>query len=239
MIKISDDIARQIIPAPIRQLVQVRFPDGRAFDGPAATTIEAFVHVAAPQTRGRIVAALVNNRLRELSTKLTSDADLVPISMADSDGVRIYRRSLSFLLIAAANELFPRRSIYVNHSMPFGGYYCEAHGGDPLSIEELDMLRRRMRELVDADLPINQVRIPLDEALQLFEANNDMEKRNSFARRRKDYLTLYELNGVRDYFHGFMVPRTGYLNLFELAPTTMASFVQFPRRHAARSLATL
>jgi uridine kinase len=231
MIKISDDIARQIIPAPIRQLVQVRFPDGRAFDGPAATTIEAFVHVAAPQTRGRIVAALVNNRLRELSTKLTSDADLVPISMADSDGVRIYRRSLSFLLIAAANELFPRRSIYVNHSMPFGGYYCEAHGGDPLSIEELDMLRRRMRELVDADLPINQVRIPLDEALQLFEANNDMEKADLFARRRKDYLTLYELNGVRDYFHGFMVPSTGYLDLFDLRPYHEGFIVQFPRRH--------
>lgn len=231
MIKITDELRNKITPAPIRQIVQVRFPDGRAFDGPAGTSIEAFVQVAEPQVEGTVVAALMNNRLRELSHELHSDADLVPISMADSDGVRIYRRSLSFLLIAAATELFPERSIYVNHSMPFGGYYCEAHGGEPLMVEELDRLRRRMRELVDADLPISQLRVPLDEALQLFEANDDMEKADLFARRRKDYLTLYELNGVRDYFHGFMVPSTGYLQLFDLRPYHEGFIVQFPRRH--------
>ncbi|MDT8306530.1 MAG: nucleoside kinase [Anaerolineae bacterium] len=231
MIKITDELKRKITPAPIRQIVQVRFPDGRAFDGPVGTTVEAFVQIAEPPTPGRIVAALVNNRLRELSAELHSDADLIPISMADSDGVRIYRRSLSFLMIAAATELFPERTVYVNHSMPFGGYYCEAQGGDALTVEELDMLRRRMRELVDADLPIAQVRVPLDEALQLFEANNDMEKADLFTRRRKDYLTLYELNGVRDYFHGFMVPSTGYLDLFDLRPYHEGFIVQFPRRH--------
>jgi uridine kinase len=115
--------------------------------------------------------------------------------------------------------------------MPFGGYYCEAHGGAPLAVDELDKLRQRMRELVDADLPINQLRVPLDEALQLFEANNDLEKAALFARRRKDYLTLYELNGVRDYFHGFMVPSTGYLSLFDLRPYHEGFIVQFPRRH--------
>jgi uridine kinase len=231
MIKITDELRNKITPAPLRQVVQVRFPDGRAFDGPAGTSLEAFIQVAEPQVPGMVVAALINNRLRELSHQLYSDADLVPITMADSDGVRIYRRSLSFLLIAAASELFPGRSVYVNHSMPFGGYYCEAHGGTPLTVDELDRLRQRMRELVDADLPINQVRVPLDEALQLFEANNDLEKADLFARRRKDYLTLYELNGVRDYFHGFMVPSTGYLSLFDLRPYHEGFIVQFPRRH--------
>lgn len=231
MIKMTDELKNEITPAPIRQVVQVRFPDGRAFDGPAGASLEAFIQVAEPQTQGMVVAALVNKRLRELSHQVYSDADLVPITMADSDGVRIYRRSLSFLLIAAATELFPGRSVYINHSMPFGGYYCEARGGEPLTGEELARLRQRMRELVEADLPISQVRMPLDEALQLFEANNDLEKADLFARRRKDYLTLYELNGVRDYFHGFMVPSTGYLSLFDLRPYHEGFILQFPRRH--------
>ncbi|MGW8318195.1 MAG: nucleoside kinase [Candidatus Promineifilaceae bacterium] len=216
---------------PLRDDVQVRLPDGRALNGPKGTTVEAFIKAACLKTNGGIVAALVNGQLRELSLSLKNDALLVPVTMAESDGVRIYRRSLSFLLIAAAAEIFPGNTITVHHSMPFGGYYCERDGGRRLSKQELDKLRHRMRELVDADLPINQVRVPLDEALALFRANDDNEKADLFSRRRKDYLTLYELNGVRDYFHGFMVPSTGYLNLFDLRAYSNGFILQFPRRH--------
>lgn len=225
------DVREQIKPAPIRQVVQARFPDGRAFDGPLGATVEDFIKVAKPQVNGTTVAAVVNSKLRELSQPLQTDADIKPVSTADSDGVRIYRRSLSFLLIAAAAELFPGRHINIDHSMPFGGYYCEINDAPPLSNDDLDCLRQRMRELIDADLPITQIKLPLDEALQLFHDNNDLEKADLFARRRKDYLTLYELNGVRDYFHGFMVPSTGYLQLFDLRPYHDGFIVQFPRRH--------
>ncbi|MBK8128994.1 MAG: hypothetical protein IPK53_08635 [bacterium] len=80
-----------------------------------------------------------------------------------------------------------------------------------------------------ADLPIARVVLPLNEAAN-FRASGDMEKADLFAKRRKDYLTLYELNGVRDYFHGFMVPRTSYLDLFELRSND-GFILQFPRRH--------
>lgn len=220
-----------IRPAPVRETIQVRFPDGRAFDGPMGTTVEAFIKAAQPEKPGRIVAALVNAKLRELSHELYADADLTPISTADSDGVRIYRRSLSFLLVVAATELFPERPITIDHSMPFGGYYCESEEGRTFTEADLDRLRERMRELVDADLPIHQVKVPLDEALELFRENGEVEKADLFARRRKDYLTLYELNDVRDYFHGFMVPSTGYLDLFDLRPYHDGFIVQFPRRH--------
>ena len=133
-------------------------------------------------------------------------------------------------MIAAAAEVLPDTVITIHHSMPFGGYYCETDSGRPLSQVELTALRHRMRELVDADLPIDKVRMPLDEALALFRAQGDMEKADLFARRRKDYLTLYELNGVRDYFHGFMVPRTSYLDLFDLCHYSNGFILQFPRR---------
>jgi uridine kinase len=221
----------EISSAAIRENVQVRFEDGRAFNGPKGTTAEAFMMAAAPKTKGRIVAALINGQLRELAEPINGDALLVPVSMGESDGVRIYRRSLSFLMIAAAADVFPEETITVHHSMPFGGYYCERNGGRSLSDNELASLKERMQELVDANLPISRVRVPLDEALQLFRDNRDFEKANLFAKRRKDYLTLYELSGVRDYFHGFMVPSTGYLDLFDLHPYSDGFILQFPRRH--------
>ena len=220
-----------ITPASPRKEVQVTFSDGQTFNGPKGTAVEAFIQAALPAIGGRPVGALINGQLRELATQIDTDTEIAPVTMADSDGVRIYRRSLSFLLIAAAAEVFPGDTITVHHSMPFGGYYCGRNGGRPLGDDELGRLRDRMRELVEADLPINRVRIPLDEALQLFRDSGDFEKADLFSRRRKDYLTLYELNEVRDYFHGFMVPSTGYLDLFELHHYGNGFILQFPRRH--------
>jgi uridine kinase len=224
-------ITDSIVPATRRQTVQARFAQEQIFDGPIGAPLEAFVQAAGLEVEGQIVAVLVNGRLRELSQPLTADADLVPVTTAHSDGTRIYRRSLSFLMIAAAAEVLPDRTITIHHSMPFGGYYCECNNGRRLTDAELAQLQQRMEELVAADLPINQVRLPLSEALALFQASGDQEKAELFTRRRKDYLTLYELNGVRDYFHGFMVPRTSYLHLFALQHYNHGFILQFPRRH--------
>ena len=213
-----------------RPTVQARLPDGRVLEGPRGATLEAFIQAAELPADQRVVAALMNGRLRELCFPLTEDADLAPVTTATNDGSRIYRRSLSFLMIAAAAEVLPGQVITIHHSMPFGGYYCERGDGQRLSDEELDLLRLCMRRLVDADLPIDNIRVPLDEALAFFQEQGDLEKADLFARRRKAYLTLYELNGVRDYFHGFMVPRTGYLDLFDLRHYNEGFILQFPRR---------
>jgi uridine kinase len=231
-------VVNKPIPTVMREEVQVIFPDGRAFSAPRGTTLGAFVDAAQLDIEGVIVAALKNGKLRELSHHLEHDAELVPITTTSSDGARIYRRSLSFLMIVAAAEVWPDCTITIQHSMPFGGYYCECDQKRVVTEEDLDVLRRKMQQLVDADLPINQVRMPLEEALALFRASGDLEKANLFTKRRKDYLTMYELNGVRDYFHGFMVPRTGIMYLFDLRLYNEGFIVQFPRRHAANVLQT-
>lgn len=214
----------------LRPTVQGRFADGRVFEGLRGTPLEEFIVVAELPKDERVVATLMNGRLRELCFPLQEDADLVPITTATNDGSRIYRRSLSFLMIAAAAEVLPDQVITILHSMPFGGYYCERDNGIRLTDDELSALHQRMRELVEADLPIENVRLPLDEALAFFREQGDQEKADLFARRRKDYLTLYELNGVRDYFHGFMVSRTRYLDLFALCHYNNGFILQFPRR---------
>jgi uridine kinase len=221
-----------IHPAPPRQTVQAQFPDGRAFEGPTGTPVEEFILAVQPESEAEIVAVLHNGRLRELSFPMETDAQLVPIPSSSSDGSRIYRRSLTFLMIAAAAEIFPDDSITVQHSLPFGGYYCERDNQPPFNQADLDRLARRMRELVVANLPIKRTSVSLDEAIRLFQVSGDTEKADLFAKRRKDYLTLYELNGVRDYFHGFMAPSTGYLSHFALRLYNRGFILQFPRRQA-------
>lgn len=220
----------KVYATKLRPTVQARFPDSRVFEGPRGTPLEEYILAADLPNREPVVATLMNGRLRELCFPLQEDADLIPVSTATNDGARIYRRSLTFLMIAAAAEVLPGQVITIHHSMPFGGYYCERDDGRRLTDQELSALLKRMRELVEADLPINNIRIPLDEALAFFREQGDFEKADLFARRRKAYLTLYELNGVRDYFHGFMVSRTRYLSLFDICHYNSGFILQFPRR---------
>jgi uridine kinase len=218
-----------IHPAQPRDTAQVWFDDGRVFEGPVATPLEEFVRAAQPDPEIPTVAALIDDELRELTYRIEEDIEVTPITMAHSDGFRIYRRSLAFMLVTAAHELFPEATVYVDHSLTFGGYFCQVQERSPFTAEEVAQIEARMWEIVKADEPIRKERVPLNDAIALFRARGDDDKVRLLNRRRKDYLTLYQLRGFRDYFHGYMVPSTGYLNVFALQAYAEGFILRFPR----------
>ncbi|NPA91401.1 MAG: nucleoside kinase [Chloroflexi bacterium] len=221
----------EIRPAKPRTTVQVTFPDQRVFEGPPGTRLEAFIQAAYPNPRVPIVAAVVDSILRELTYIPPRDVTVSPVDMSTMDGMRIYRRSLLLLLLAAFEDLFPDAQLVVEHSLTFGGYYCEVEGRDPLSEEELQRLEKHMWELVEADLPIVKEEVPLEEARRLFQERGADDKVRLFRFREKDYVTLYRLKNTVDYLHGYMVPSTGYIRVFGLAAYEPGFVLRFPHRH--------
>jgi uridine kinase len=156
--------------------------------------------------------------------------------MSDSDGALIYRRSLNFLLEMAFADLFPKLKLTIDHSISFGGYYCQVSGRNPLSAGELAALKSHMQELIAADLPFEKKEVPLKEAIEYFRSLGYEDKVRLLKYRRKAYLTLYRLGGRMDYHHGYMVPSTGYLKWFDLYETNGGFTLRFPRRHAPTEL---
>ena len=219
-----------------RRTAQVRFPDGRTFEAPVGTPMEEYIQAAFPDSPVLVIAALVNGDLRELTYPLQSDARVEPVFLSDSDGVRIYRRSLAFLLVTAVRELFPEAQIFVDHTLPFGGFFCQVLGREPFSEEELAQIEARVRDIVAEDTPITREPVPLDEAIELFKSRGEDEKVRLLTHRKKDYLSLYNLRGTRDYFHGYMVPSTAYLPHFALHVWPPGFVLQYPRRHRPSEL---
>lgn len=218
--------------------------DDSIWSGPIGTPIEAFCARAYPELMpgGRgdqegetVIAAIIDGALRELTYPVTCDVDVQPVLLRDADGLRIYRRSLSFLLIVAAAELFPERKIRIDHSLPFGGYYCEVVQGRAFTAAELEQIKARMHEIVEADEPITRTTVPLEQAFEIFEQQGDTDKIRLLHSRKKDYLVVYNLRGNRNYFFGYMVPRTGYLTVFDLTNDENDGFIlHYPRRQAPR-----
>ena len=218
-------------PVPPRETAQVRFnTDAVAYEAPIGTILEEYVRAAYPDRWWMIVGAVVDGKLREVTTPIRSDCAAEPISISSRDGMRIYRRSLTFLLIVAAHELFPQATVEIDHSLPYGGYFCQIIGRAPLSPEELQALQARMREIVNANELIMKAHMPLAEARAIFEKQGYDDKLRLLNYRTKDYLTTYTLRGLTDYFYGYMVPSTGYLRTFALTPLSSGFVLQFPRR---------
>jgi uridine kinase len=227
-----------IHPAEARTTVQVFLPDGRVIEGPRGTQLAAFLEQCT-DLPAPAVGAVVNGELRELNYTLEMDARLRPVTMAEADGMRIYRRSLTFLLAATFEELFPGASLTVDHSVSSGGYFCQAQGRTALTAAELERLEDRMRQLVAADLPFEKEQVPLEQAIEDFRRRGDMDKVRLLRHRRKPRLVLYSLGQHRDYHHGYMLPSTGMLKWFALALTGQGFTLRFPRRHAASRLLPL
>lgn len=231
----------KVQPAQARATVITRWPDGRLLEAPLGTTLETFIHCAYPngETDVPVVAALADGRLRELAHAVGRDAEIAPVTMATEDGMRIYRRGLTFLMVAAALELFPGAQVEVDHSITSGGYFCQVHGRENFDTDELARLAARMREMVAANLPIRKEVMPLAAAIEMFRARGDDDKVKLLGQRRKDYLVVYRLNSLADYFHGYMVPSTGYLRWFDLRPAPPGFILQFPQRRDPKALQPL
>ena len=221
---------RRIVPAQPRESVQVVLTDGRIFEGPRGTPLQAFIEEAFPNAVVPIVAALVNDQVRKLSYPLTSDARVTPMDITTGDGMRIYQRSLSFLMVAAAKELYPDAYLIIDHSLTLSGLYCEVRGRAPFTEEEIQRLEARMWEMVAENAPITKQPMPVEQAIEMFRAQGYDDKVRLLHYRRAD-VVVYELHGVCDYFYGYMVPSTGYLTYLALQFYPPGWILRFPRRY--------
>ncbi len=154
----------------------VTFPDGRVLAAPVGTPLEAYFKLWLKDGGGTAVAAIVDGRLRELTYPVTHDVTAAPIGMEHSDGGRIYRRSLIFLLTTAAAELYPGVQVVIDHSLPGGAFFCRLRGRPNFSADELTGLEVHMRTIVQADAPIRRKSTPLQEAIDLFRRRGDDDK---------------------------------------------------------------
>ncbi len=225
------------LQAEPRPTVEIQLPDGRIYSGPRGASLQEFLQALPEWDNPPIMGAVVNFELRELTFPIDTDARVKPVTMEDADGARIYRRSITFLLEAAFEELFPAGRLTVDHSISSGGFYCEVSGRSPLTRDEVKLLEKRMGEYVNANLPMTRHQVPLDEAIQYFRSKGYDDKVRLLKYRQKEFLILYRLRDHQDYHHGYMLPATGSLKWFKLEMMGRDGFViQYPRRHAPSSL---
>ena len=166
-----------------------------------------------------IVSAKVNNVSQGLKFKVYQNKDIEFIDVRESSGMRVYCRSLYFLLYKASCDLFPGSKLYIEHPIS-NGYFCHIRKADDTEITPDDILKLeiRMKDLVGKDLPFHRYDVQTERAIKEFRKAGFEDKVRLLQTSGEAYTDYYTLGETADYFYGKLVPSTGYLTVWAIQP---------------------
>ena len=176
------------------------------------------------------LAAYVNNRIKELNYRIYKPVTVRFIDITSFEGIRVYQRTISFILQTAVRELVPDRTLYIRHSLGASGFYCEISGFGPIPAEHLDAIKARMRGIIDRNLPIQGVKMLTDTARKIYEGFGMADKIALLDSRPRLYSKINTIDSLPGYFYGALTPSTGYTPLFDLHPYYNGFFIALPLR---------
>lgn len=162
----------------------------------------------------------------ELNECLNGQSDLIPVYIDDYVGNKAYERTLSMILVTAYHRLFSNHKLVIDHSIS-KGLYCWVEE-EKISIEDIHRLKSEMKRIVKKDYPIEKKCIKLEDALELFKKNGEMDKYLLLKDANFESIKMYSLLDQLEYFYGKMAVSTGNINLFELVPYKNGFVMVYP-----------
>ena len=164
-----------------------------------------------------VVSAKVNNVSQGLKFRVFQNRDVEFLDAREGSGHRVYVRSLSFVLYKATQDVFPGSKLFIEHSL-CRGYYCnfKKRGGEPLSDDDVNSIRKRMQEIIDLDMPFRRTEATNEESIRVFTERGFTDKVKLLETSGQIYSDYYMLGDTVDYYYGPLVPSAGYLKVWGL-----------------------
>jgi threonyl-tRNA synthetase len=198
------------------RMVTVKLPDGSTKSVPRGTTVREVAASIGPRLAKDAWAGKLDGRVVDLVTPLESDVSLEIITAKHPDAVPIYRHSTAHLTAQAVKRLFPDVQIGIGPPIE-DGYYYDFLPARPFTPEDLLAIEAEMRKIIQEDLAIVRQEMPLEEAIGIFQKQNDPLK-VEIARDLPpgEIVSCYTQGEFIDLCRGPHVATTGRLGVFKL-----------------------
>ncbi len=175
--------------------------------------------------KDNIVAWRVNNYLRPLNWLVDYDCSIEFIDTSTFEGMEVYRRTLSFLLVLACREALGK-DIVIRHSIS-DAYYWEFDYSE-ISPDDIASINLFLDKMVEADIPIEREVLPLDKAMRIMEEQGSRECANLFLWSSVDPVELYKCKNTYGFYYAPLAPSTGYLKVYQIKKFDRGLVLQFP-----------
>ena len=163
------------------------------------------------------VSAKVNNKVEGLHYRVYHNKDVEFLDLLTPSGIRTYTRSLFLVLCKAVHDLYTGSQVVIDIPVS-NGYYCNLQLGHEITTEDVDRIRTRMQEIIDAKMPIQRYETTTEEAVKMFTELGDIQKAKLLKSSGSLYCVYYVLEDYKDYYYGSMLTNMSQLHLFGLEP---------------------
>lgn len=184
------------------------------------------------------INATVNNRTEGLNYRLYHNKDVEYFDLHSATGERCYMRTLFFVLCKSVHDLYPDSKVVIDIPVS-NGYYCNLMLGHDVTETDVTRIRERMRQLIDAKLPIRRYEVPTEEAVRIFSSRGDKAKAKLLRSTGKLYTIYYEIDDYVDNFYGSLLINTSQLTLFGLEKYFDGALLRLPSRQNPAELGAL
>ncbi len=200
----------------MKQVIQIRCKNNKKSQKVeiGSTLFDIFSAFDLKMTHGP-VSARVNNKVEGMHYRVYNSKDVEFLDMTSSSGSRAYTRTLFFVLCKAVQDIYPATDVVIDIPVS-NGFYVDIRLGRPVVDEDVNIIRRRMQEIIDARMPIRRFTVPTEEAVALFQEKGDVEKVKLLKTSGSIYTTYYKIGDYVDYYYGTLLTNTSQLYLFRL-----------------------
>lgn len=200
----------------MKQVIQIRCKNNKKSQKVeiGSTLFDIFSTFDLKMTHGP-VSARVNNKVEGMHYRVYNSKDVEFLDMTSSSGSRAYTRTLFFVLCKAVQDIYPATDVVIDIPVS-NGFYVDIRLGRPVVDEDVNIIRRRMQEIIDARMPIRRFTVPTEEAVALFQEKGDVEKVKLLKTSGSIYTTYYKIGDYVDYYYGTLLTNTSQLYLFGL-----------------------
>lgn len=114
---------------------------------------------------GEGLVARYNGKLVDLTTRLDENGIIEILDFEDDEAKKVFWHTASHIMAQAVKEIYPNYQLGIGHATENGFFYEFYTFDRPFTHEDLELIEKRMKEIIIKDVPIIREEITIEEAI--------------------------------------------------------------------------
>lgn len=178
------------------------------------------------KSKYQVIECRYNNEYKNLETEITDDAKVELIDTSTKEGMKVYVRTLVFIMGKAFESLYSNEKLMVEYQLG-NAMFCRC---DNVKITKsfIQKLSNKIQEIIDKDLVIKKVVMTRKEAEEFYQRTDTSKGRLQFDFKENKEIYMYFCEDYYNYCYGVMASRTGMVSLFEIVKYEEGFLIRYP-----------
>lgn len=196
---------------------------------PMGSTVKDVYEKMALKSCPNAISARVNNKSESLNFELFNPKKIEFLNTKTSSGMRIYVRTLTFLISSAIEEIYEKGQFRLEHPVA-KGYFCNIDLGKKIELSDLESIKNRVNDMIKSDFPIEYLQEETSEVIKIFKEKKRQDVVDILETKDDIYSGYYKMGWHVDFYYGALAISAGYINIFDLVPYFDGFLLRIPDR---------